>query len=120
MPRISGLGQPYIITTVEGDEVNAHSVTVRDEEKEDRPVSSVSRPRLREPALLIAGQALRSMCAPAPSYGIDTPHSGPRLRLRAIAGQSLLLSAKFGVEVAARQLKQRICRVLFQRVVRER
>ena len=25
----------------------------------------------------------------------------------------MLLSAKFGVEVAARQLKQRICRVLF-------
>jgi hypothetical protein len=30
-----------------------------------------------------------------------------------VAGQSLLLSAKFGIEVAARQLKQRICRVFF-------
>ena len=31
----------------------------------------------------------------------------------AITSQSLLLSAKFGIEVAARQLKQRVCRVFF-------
>src|SRR5437016_2230538 len=32
-----------------------------------------------------------------------------------ITSQSLLLSAKFGIEVATRQLKQRVCRVFFSK-----
>jgi len=53
------------------------------------------------------------MRAPALGHGFDTPHPGLARRLRAIASQSLRLSAKLGIEVAARQLKERIGRVLF-------
>ena len=98
---------------LDGDEVNAHSGAVQCAQKGDRGLARSPAGKLSESSSALRAKRCNRCAHQLPYMGLTLRILDLQGACSTIAGQSLLFSAKFGVEVAPRQLKQRICRVFF-------